>query len=439
MNPINVHSTEQKPAEADLERTSSHANYTVWLLIMACAVYTADKVAMGVVIEPIGREFGLHDTQRGLLTGLAYGVAFAATSVPIGMLVDRYSRKVLLSILLALWSGLTVLSGFALTLAMLLTFRVIIGAAEAGALPTSMSLLADLVAPRRRATVIGFLYVGIGVGASAAALLGASLADHFGWRAIFWMAGGPGLIIAALIFLTVKEPKRGALDVESVARPPRAAPPLLEVARFFLSQRALIHTIIASTCAATAMAAMNVWTAPFFMRAHGMSLSGAGLVLAGTLGPGVIGGSMIGGVAGDALSRRGGPAARLWLAAGCSLICIPITYAMLETKDASGAAGLLLVWTVLAGVFFAPAAATIVNLTRPEMRGVMLSTKEVLANLVGLGMGPLIVGRLSDSLGGAQSLKPAILTVLVSCLVLSGGNFALATRTVRADLMRAAG
>ncbi len=397
------------------------------LLVLIGAIYAVDKISIAVVIEPIGREFGLGDAQRALLSGMAYGIAFAVSSIPIGMLIDRFPRKHVLAALLTVWSSFTVICGLAVSYPMLLASRLLVGGAESGALPASMSLVADLAPPSRRASIVALLYAGTGVGASLAALGGAALAQHFGWRASFFMAGVPGLILAIVFAATVREPQRGSLD--TVLRT-RSATRLSFTARYFISQPVLIHTFIAATCSATAVAAMNSWCVAFFIRLHHVTLSLAGLIFASAIGPGVIVGSLMGGVIGDCLSRRT-PAGRIWFAAATAAAGVPMAWFGLTVPglaaSAAGVGGL----TVLASVFFAPAAATVVNFTLPEMRGVVLSAKEILANLIGLGTGPLFAGGLSDLYGGAESLRPALLTVVTVCLLISALNFCLAARSIR--------
>ncbi len=414
------------PVEVELHRSAapehwSGRTYTIGLLILICAVYAIDKVSIAVVIESIGKDFGLRDSQRGLLTGMGYGIAFAMACIPAGMLIDRYSRKWVLTGLLAAWSAFTVVCGLAPNFPLLFGCRLLVGAAEAGAFPATMSLLCDLVTPRRRATAVSMVYVGAGLGASCAAVGGAAVAERFGWKATFFAAGVLGLLLAIVLALTVREPKRGATGMSTSAE----AQSLPQVARFLASQRVLIHTFIAATCAATAGAVLNSWCVSFFVRWHHVSLARAGLIFAAAVGPGIILGAFLGGVAGDGLSRRS-PAGRVRLAGIATAAGIPLAVFTFNTPVLARAACGFFALTLVVSMFYAPAAATIVSYTPSRMRGVMLSLKEVLANLVGLGAGPLLVGGLSDLWGGDQSLRPALLTILIACLLLSAGNFFIA-------------
>ena len=196
--------------------SSRQAYWTLALLTLVYLVHSIDRQVISVVLEPIRHEFHASDKMLGLIA-LAYSVLFALACLPAGWLIDRTNRVRLLSGLLAGWSGLTALCGFTASFAMLLLARAGVGAAEAGASPTIMSLISDYFEPRRRALAIGICYTSTAFGVSASFLIGSIVAAAHGWRAAFWVAGAPGLILAASILATLREPTRGAMDRETTA------------------------------------------------------------------------------------------------------------------------------------------------------------------------------------------------------------------------------
>lgn len=187
--------------------------YVLALLTASQVCSYMDRTIIGLVIEPVRAEFGLSDGQMGFLSGLAFGIAFAVTALPFGWLVDRCNRAKLLALVVALWSLLTMLCGMAQSYLMLLASRMSVGAAEAGGSPTGVSIISDYFAPKERSSAIAIWYSSATLAVIVTFLFGGYVAQHYGWRATFLFAGIPGLVIALLIFFTLREPVRGARDL----------------------------------------------------------------------------------------------------------------------------------------------------------------------------------------------------------------------------------
>ena len=182
----------------------------VMVLIFSCNFL--DRAVLSLVAEPVRKEFGLSDSQLGVLNGFAFGLMFAVAGIPIGLLVDRVNRSRLLACMVFLWSGATAACGLAQSYVWLLIGRMAVGAAESGGAPTSYSLMSDYFPPRQRSTAVGFYYLGGAVGGLMCWLVGSRVAAHYGWRAALYVAAVPGITLAVLAFTTLREPKRGATE-----------------------------------------------------------------------------------------------------------------------------------------------------------------------------------------------------------------------------------
>lgn len=401
---------------------------TVLTLVYSC--HFLDRAVVQIVIEPVRAEFQLTDSQLGLLTGLGFAVMFALASVPIGLLVDRVNRRNLLAGVVFVWSGATAICGFAQSYATLLLARMGVGAAEAGGAPTSMSIIADIFPPQRRATAIGFFYMNTVLGALAVALIGRHVAEAYGWRAAFFVAGVPGIVLAILLLLTVKEPQRGGADAGAAVTRVSVGTALRTIAR----QPTLVALLIAVPLASAAVSALATWLSPYFMRVHHMTLSQAADVLAIATGPFAAAGSLLGGALSDRVGRTN-PARRFDVCAAAMLVAIPVAAGMTLAVDRSFAIGCSVFAVALVFAVIPIGFGSMLVLTSAGMRGTTASVMQLFSNLVGFGVGPFAVGWLSDLRGGPDSLRFAILTVTVFCCVAS----ALAFWRARSSLARRAG
>src|SRR5690606_843237 len=200
-----------------------------------------DRTIIGLVIEPVRAELGLSDGQMGFLSGLAFSIAFAVLALPFGWLVDRCNRAKLLALVVALWSLLTMLCGMAQSYLMLLASRMSVGAAEAGGSPTGVSIISDYFAPKERSSAIAIWYSSATLAVIVTFLFGGYVAQHYGWRATFLFAGIPGLVIALLIFFTLREPVRGARDLVIEGATERKPLGMKEGFAYVLRRRGLLH------------------------------------------------------------------------------------------------------------------------------------------------------------------------------------------------------
>ena len=286
----------------DSVSASRRANWALAMLTCVYLVNSVDRQIISVVMEPIRQEFKASDKMLGA-TALGYSIAFALACLPVGWLIDRTRRVRLLAALLVAWSGLTALSGFSKSLIFLLLARAGVGAAEAGASPTIISLISDYFEPRRRSFAIGVCYMSTAFGVSASFLIGSLVASAHGWRTAFWVAGIPGLLLAAAIASTLREPARGVADSQGGSTGSIVIPPMFGALAQIRRDRALLHLTIAITLSALVFSSLWIWCGSILIRFHLFSLPEVGRLVA-VAGLFQAAGSWLGGYIGQRAAKR---------------------------------------------------------------------------------------------------------------------------------------
>ncbi|MAT52759.1 MAG: MFS transporter [Porticoccaceae bacterium] len=405
--------------------------YVLFILTAAQACHYLDRTIIALVVEPVRVEFGLNDGQLGFLSGLGYGIAFAVAAIPLGWLVDRYNRRNILASILFLWSGLTAVCGLANSYLTLLLGRMAVGAAEAGGSPTGMSILSDYFPPRQRSSALSIWYASSAFGIITTFVVGGYIAQHYGWRNAFFFAGAPGLIISVLVILTLKEPRRGASDALTVV----GSLSMKESAAALIRQPVVLHTMMGIILAGMTVSGFSVWTVAFFTRQYGLDLSQSGYVAAMASGVcGAIGGIGCGFFADRINARYGGysPQRMAVLCAFTALSSLFIGATALLSGSLWVAMGVYFVYAMFNTAHNGPANALVLTMVSPAMRGFSISSLQVCTNLISWGMGPFLVGVLSDRIGGPQSLRWALLLSLL-VHVWAALYFFLAARCAKRD------
>lgn len=402
-------------------------HYILFLLSCMTALNVMDRQLLSVLIDPIKTEFGVSDRAMGLLTGTAFAVLHGTAGIPIGLAADRGVRRTIVSTGLAIWSLLTFLTGFARSYVEIFAIRVGVGIGEAAGGAPSQSLLADVFPPERRATALSILAIGGPLGSVLVFALGGWLADAYGWRVAFMVFGTPGLVLAALIRLTVPEPPRGVHDTNTI--------PFRVGLRFVFTVSSIRSVLFASGLHATAVYAVLGWSVPYLTRVHGISTSEAGARLA--LASGLL--SALGTLAGGALADRLGQRDRRWLVwqpAIALVVAFPFAVGFLFAPSASAAMWLLAPVSVLTGSCLGPFYSVVQTVVPPRMRALSAALVITSNTILGLGIGPPLVGWLND-LGaarfGAESIRYSLL-VAMSMVLVSAGFLVWAGRSLERDL-----
>ena len=382
-----------------MQVSQQRSSYRYVVVSFLAIVYTfnfMDRQIMSILQEPIRREMGLSDTQLGMLTGLTFALFYTTCGLPVAWLSDRYRRVSLMAAACGIWSLFTAGCGLASNFTQLALSRVMVGAGEAGGSPPSYSLISDYFPPEERGTGLAIYSLGVPVGSALGVAAGGWVAAHYGWRTAFVAVGLPGIVLALMMLIVVREPQRGGLDpVRAGAlahEPPQGIRAGLTT---FFQNRTMALTALSSGLSAFVGYAMLSWNPPFLERVKGMSLTEVaawyGLVL------GVTG--FIGTFAAGWLVDRLGRNDRRWYAwvpAIAFTLTLPALAGLIWAPTWQIALAFLAIPALLNNMYLAPALAVVQNAAPPSQRALAGATLLFILNLIGLGGGPLYVGRISD-------------------------------------------
>ncbi len=417
-----------------------YRNYALGVLFLGYVVNFVDRSILSILLEPIKHELALTDTQLGLLGGLAFAIFYTTMGIPIAALADRWSRVKILSISIVIWSAMTALCGMASNFMMLLLARIGVGVGEAGASPPSHSLISDYFPIESRATALSIYALGIPVGSMIGNFVGGWGADVLGWRMTFFLVGFPGIFVALLVWMTLREPKRGMSEVRSVSAPVRVVDEkphgVLEVLSFLWHRRSFRHIGWAAGLHAFVGYGAGTWNAPFLIRIHDMPITEVGSWLALISGIGTIG-TFAGGYLSDILSdRTGNRRWYLWVPGISTLLMVPFQFVAYLYGGIWAVLPSLIAVSILGGMYLGPSFAMTQGLVTLRMRAVASAILLFMLNIIGMGLGPYFVGFASDMLipaFGIESLRYALCLAVLANLW-AATHYFLGARTLRADL-----
>ncbi|HZZ86776.1 MAG TPA: MFS transporter [Caulobacteraceae bacterium] len=425
--------------------------YVLTLLMIAYTLSFLDRQVLSILVEPIKTELHASDSLMGLLTGPVFVIFYTFLGIPIAWLADRRSRPVIITISLTLWSGFTALSGMVTGFVPLALARLGVGFGEAGCNPASHSFIADISRPDQRASGLAFYSLGVPIGTLLGLAMGGLIADAYGWRAAFMVASAPGLALAALIALTVKEtraPAAGGTLARGFVQP---FVDLADTVKALANKPTFWFAALGVGFSAFVGYAQLFFTASFFLRCHGPELAaiagGFGLKSKGFLGPalglvtglGGMAGTLIGGRIADRAvtrDRRAFMSVPAIAAAGS----IPFVFVIFTMKNTLGALVLDLIPNIVATIWYGAIYSTAQSVVAPHRRATAAALLFLILNLIGLGLGPTFLGASSDffantmHLGPAEGLRWAL--IVTGCFGLVAAVFFwLARSTVREDVV----
>jgi predicted MFS family arabinose efflux permease len=409
--------------------------YTVGLLTLIYTANYVDRQIVAILLQPIKEEMLLSDTQLGLLSGLAFAIFYATLGIPIAYLADRYSRKKIIITALTLFSIMTYVCGLAQNYTQLLLARIGVGVGEAGTSPPSHAMISDMYAPSERAAPLSIFALGINIGLFIAFLGGGYINQHYGWRTAFQIVAVPGLLLAALAMFTLRDPPRGMSDEKTDAMAAAKPPSLGNVAKHMWTVKSIRHMTIATTLIITIGYGGIAWIPSFLIRVHDMSSMDVGIVLALSVG---IGGG-IGTAAGGALADRLGKRDirwNLWIIMIASMVTMPFSLAAYTTDSLVWALVLMIPPVSVGAIYFGPFLAMLHTLVRPDMRSSASAISLFIQNIIGLGLGPLSIGLLSDALTPYYGTKalPYAMSLMALIVIWAFVHFWLAARTLPKDI-----
>ena len=423
----------QVAAQADAAaRPSARRYYVLGILTVVYALNFLDRTIFNVLIEPIKKEFVLSDTTMGLLAGFGFVLFYSLLGIPIARVADRLNRRNIVAVAFAFWSAMTFLCGMAGSVATLALARIGVGIGESAGTPASQSLVADLFDKNERPRALGIYAIGTYLGVFLGYFVGGWVNQHYGWRMAFFSAGLPGIALAAVMWLTVAEPKRGAMAESFIPEP------LGPTLRFLANQPSFIIVLIGFCLTTYTNYATAAWIPPFLARVHHLSSVEIG-TYAGTF-KGLCGmaGTLIGGLVVAQISKRD-DRWKLWAPAVMSGLAGPVFAVCMLTHDFATMVAALALTSFMVGFHLGPIFAIAQTVARPSMRALASAFILLTATCFGQGVGPLAVGVLNDALKGDYGADAVRYSLLSAAVTTSLGAllFVWAARFIRADIKRA--
>jgi len=417
--------------------SDSYRRYALGLLVVVYVFNFIDRQILSILAEAIRVDLGLTDTQLGFLGGVAFAVFYTFAGIPIARWADRGVRRSIIALGLFVWSGMTAVTGLANNFLQLSLARIGVGLGEAACSPPAHSMLSDYFPPEQRGRAFGIYSLGIPIGSAIGILAGGWIKEIFDWRTAFYVVGLPGIVLAVIVRWTLREPQRGYWEGRSASDPIPDSVPIPEVLRYLWKRRSFRHLSLAAALHAFYGYGASLFLPVFMIRVHGMGEGELSLYLAAV----VLAGSAVGTYLGGSLGDRLGPRDRRWYmwvpgistAVGIPFACF--VYLWPEGRQALIYAGIPA--TLLGAMYLGPTFAMAQGLARADMRAMVSALLLFVINLIGLGLGPQAVGLLSDLLKptyGVDSIRYALLWVVVVGAVWASFHYYMAARTLREDL-----
>ena len=397
------------------------------LLLLAYIFNFLDRQILGILAQPIKQDLGLTDTQFGAIGGLAFAILYSVLAVPLAFLADRTSRSAVIATALAVWSGFTALCGTATGYWQLFLFRLGVGVGEAGGVAPSYALIAEYFPPERRARALAIFSLGVPIGLASGTLLGAYLTHWISWRAAFLVMGVAGILLAPILYWFVRDPPRkGSATAESA--------PIMPVFALLARKPTFWLMAFAASCSSLCGYGLALWTPSVLMRSYSLELVETAHFFASLLLIGGTAGVLLGGVLADRLGT-GDRRWYAWLPAIAWLITAPMFAIGLSVSSLVVAWPLLLVPNALNILWLGPVTTAVQHLVPRHMRATASASFLLINNFIGIGMGPLLFGWISDALKesyGIESLRYAAVGCTAFYLV-AGGLMLIAARRLRSD------
>ena len=422
----------------DKQTSSFYRAYVLFILVVVYTFNFIDRQIVGILAVPIKAELDLSDIQLSLMGGLAFALFYTFLGIPIAMLADRHSRTWIMTGALAIWSAMTAACGFAQNFIQLFLARLGVGVGEAGGVAPAYSLIADYFPAEKRARALSIYSFGIPIGSALGILLGGVLTTYLGWRSAFVIVGLAGLAIAPIFRLTVREPKRGGLDgADATTKPAKVS----EVVSTLVNKPSFWGLSFGAASSSMMGYGLIFWLPSFFVRSYGDALpeffawmpaflvpeNPSALLFASYFYAAIL---LLGGVAGiwlgGVLADRYGPdrkAAYAIVPAVAFLTTIPFFVVGVLAPTLWFAFPAFLILQALSLVWIGPVLSAFQHLVQPNMRATASAIFLFVNNLIGIGLGNLAIGAISDSLNaqfGDESLRYAILCGTVFYLIAAG-------------------
>jgi MFS family permease len=443
-----MHGTQEPAAgQAAFVLSPGRRWYVLGLLTVIYTLAFVDRQIVNILAEPIKQDLHLADWQMGALSGFAFALLYSTLGIPAARLSETGNRSWIIAASLTLWSGFTALSGLAGNFVHLLLARTGVGIGEAGCVPAAHSLISDITPRQKRASALAIFSMGLPLGSLVGLGVGGVVAGAYGWRTAFFLVGLPGIFLALLTLVTVPEPRRGLVTTDAA---PVEVPRIGATFRHLWARRSFVWMTLGAALLAATGYAHQTFYGSFFLRNHGDALEqwaayfglggklaflglalGIIIGLAGTMGTG------IGGRLGDRHAAVH-PSGYMTVPTWSTLMAVPFLVAAFLVPSVIGAFALLLIPHFLKAMWYGPVFACVQGLVAPRSRATAIAVFLLFVNMIGLGLGPVMAGALSDvlskTMGPDEGLRVAMILFSAS-LIASAACFHRAKRTLAEDIV----
>ncbi|MDB5445173.1 MAG: transporter [Phenylobacterium sp.] len=400
----------------DDARPSPYAWYVASVLMLAYVMSMVDRKFPFILVEAIKKDLSLSDTQIGLLSGMMFTLIYATLAIPVARIADKGSRKGILGVSLLVWSGLTAAGGFATNFWQLAGARIGVAVGEASCSPAAHSMISDYFSPKYRSRALGFYFMGAYLGVLIGLAAGGWINDMANWRVAMFVLGIPGVLLALLMMLTVREPERRVAKVAS----PGEAPSLATTLKMIFGQPPLVIVLAAEVLISFTFGGVQAFAPAYLMRTFALTSSQVGWSYGLCVGVAGVLGSLLGGFVGDRFSQR--PWKSLATVALCLAVCAPALALALLSANYLGFLAFFFVAQLGMMIQAGPSFAFMHSRLNPRMYAVGSAVLLFAQSGIGISFGPLAAGLLSDAMkaaGAANPLRTALLIVLVPAAVSS--------------------
>lgn len=383
---------------------------SLFLLTLTYFFSYMDRQILAILQEDIIRDLRLSDLQMGLIAGFAFALFYAGLGMPVAWLADRTNRVRIIAIALAIWSGFTALGGLAMNFWHLLFARVGVGVGEAGSSPPSHSIIADLYPPEKRAGAMALYSLGVGLGGAFGTMIGGTVAHFYGWRVAMFVIGLPGLLLALIVWMLVPEPPRGMSDAQLVMEP-GDRPKFTEGFRSLFRNPAAVHLVMAFTITSTIGYGHGAFGPSFLIRSFGFNKLQIATYIAPFMAVLIAVAAVVSGKLADRLAKTRGLHAQAYMVAILKTVALPFSVAFYLSTDVTMAIIFYFVGGFFAACYLGPTFALIQSEAPLRQRAMWAAIALFVNNLIGLGLGPPLVGWISDVLKptyGQESLRYAM-------------------------------
>lgn len=387
------------------EQPYKRRTYVLVILFLVYSFSFIDRQILVILQESIKADLDLSDTQLGLLSGFSFALFYVTAGIPIANWADRANRKNIIAGALTIWSGMTALSGLAGSYGQLVAARIGVGVGEAGCSPPAHSMISDMYPAKSRATALSIYSAGIYIGVFAGFLLGGYVEKYFGWRMTFMIVGLPGILLAALLYFTVKEPAR-----RIAAESKENKVPMKEAIATIFKLKSFRYFSFACAMSGFVSYGVGNFMPSYLARSHGMSGDQIGLFLSMASLFGGVTGTILGGYLVDKIGKKD-VRWYLWLPGITAFLAVPFMLWIYQTDNTTAIIWVYVIPYLLGTMYLGPSIAVAHMLVGPNMRAMASAILLLVLNLIGLGLGPVAIGFLSDLLQetyGTDGLRHAM-------------------------------